>query len=120
MTPQRIILGAWLGIIGLATVRSIATTKAMPQPSVFIGSGVLFTGLYGASSFLGMLPAVIAIGVDVGAVLSPYLKGSTVGPLNQLAGLLDGISGAQTTSTGSSTAGGSFASTTQPPGTMAA
>lgn len=99
MTPQRVVLGAWLAMIGLATVRAVAgPQKGLPSPSVYLGSGVLFTGLYGAAGVLGMLPAVIAVGVDVGALLAPYLKGSTTGPLNQLAGLLDGLAGAQTAS----------------------
>lgn len=95
MTPQRIVLGAWLAMIGLATVRAVAgPQKGLPAPSVYLGSAVLFTLLYGASSFVGPLAAVTAVGVDVGALLAPYLKGSTTGPVNTLASFLDGLAGA--------------------------
>lgn len=92
-SPQRIVLGAWLGIIGLATVRSFAGGKGWPQPSIYLGSGVLFTMLFGAAAFLGPLAAAIAVGVDVGALVLPYAKGGTSGPLDQLAGALGKISG---------------------------
>lgn len=108
MTPQRIVLGAWLAMIGLATVRAVAgPQKGLPAPSVYLGSGILFTALYGASSFLGPLAAAIAVGVDVGALLAPYLKGSQVGPLNQLASFLDGIAGAPQQPAGAAPGGAS-------------
>ena len=94
MNAQRVVLGAWLAMIGLATVRAIAgPSKGLPAPSVYLGSGVLFTMLYGAAGFLGPLAAAIAVGVDVGAVAAPYLKGQT-GILDTAAGWLDGLAGA--------------------------
>lgn len=102
MTPQRVVLGAWIAMIGLATVRYVNKSKGLPPPSIYLGSAVLFTLLFGAASVLGPLPAVIAVSADVGALLTPYLRGSDVGPLNQLASLLDSISGAPATSGGGS------------------
>jgi len=93
VTPQRVVLGAWLAMIGLATVRAVAgPNRGLPAPSVYLGSGVLFTMLYGASSFLGPLAAALAVGVDVGAVVAPYLKGQS-GILDTAASWLDGIAG---------------------------
>jgi hypothetical protein len=88
-TPQRVVLGAWLAMIGLATVRALGSSKQLPQPSVYLGSGVLFTLLYGAAGVLGPLAATVAVGVDVAALVAPYLRGQTSGPLDTLAGFLD-------------------------------
>jgi hypothetical protein len=93
VTPQRIVLGAWIAMIGLATVRYAAgANKGFPPPSVYLASGILFTLLYGASSFLGPLAATLAVGVDVGALLTPYLKGQPGLP-ETVASWLDGIAG---------------------------
>lgn len=114
MTPQRVVLGAWVALVGLATVRSISQTKGLPQPSVYLGSGVLFTALYGASSFLGPLAAVTAVAVDIGAVMAPYLAGSGSSPLTTLGGWLNGLAG------GAGGGGGVPASSAPPGGTIAA
>lgn len=95
--PQRIVLGAWLGMIALAAARSLGAGKGLPSPGTFLASGVLFTGYLVAASFLGGLPAVLAVGTDVAAVALPYLKGGTTGPLDTIAsalGKLDGSTGA--------------------------
>lgn len=108
-TPQRVVLGAWLAMIGLATVRSFSQGRGMPQPSVYLGSGVLFTLFFGAAAFLGPLPAALAVGVDVAAVASPYLLGRVTsnGPLDQAARQLDRISGGSGTQPASGPGGSS-------------
>lgn len=93
--PQQWVLGAWLTMIALTTVRSLNQTKGLPQPSQFLGSGVLFTIYFGAAAFLGPLAAVLAVGTDVAALMLPYVKGGGTGPLDQLAAALDKISGGQ-------------------------
>jgi hypothetical protein len=90
---QRIVFGAWLAMIGLATVRSLGGGKGLPQPSVYLGSGVLFTMLMGAASFVGPLAATIAVGVDIAALVTPYIRGKTTGPLDQAAQALDKVAG---------------------------
>lgn len=118
MTPQRVVLGAWLAMVGLTTARAvIGPSKGLPAPSLYLASGILFTLLYGASSFVGPLAAALAVSVDVGALLAPYLRGQP-GLLDQAATWLDGISGGA--GAGSSTAGGSFAAPAAPGGTRAA
>jgi len=93
VTPQRVVLGAWLAMIVLATVRSIAgPQKGLPSPSVYLGGAVLFTALYGSAGFLGPLAAVLAVGADVGAVAAPYLRGQP-GILDTAASWLDGLAG---------------------------
>jgi hypothetical protein len=92
VTPQRVVLGAWVTLIALATVRGISQSKGLPAPSVYLGGAVLMTMLYGAAGFLGPLAAVTAVGVDVGVVMSPYLAGSSSAPLNTLAGWLSHLS----------------------------
>ena len=96
-TSQRVVLGAWLAMVALATVRGIRSAGNLPQPSVYIGSGVLFSILLAIAGVgpLGSLAATLAVGVDVGAVMAPYLQGRTTGPLNDIAGFLNGLAGAQ-------------------------
>lgn len=103
--PQRVVLGAWLAMIGLATARSLGAGRGLPSPGTFLASGILFTGYFAAAGFLGPLPAVLAVGTDVAAVALPYFRGGTTGPLDQLAtalGKLDGSSGSGSVSGGQS------------------
>lgn len=95
MSPQRVVLGAWLAMIGLTAARSFGAGKGWPAPSAFLASGVLFTMLYGAAGFLGPLPAVFAVGVDVAAVALPYLRGGTSGPLDTIAASLAKLTGSE-------------------------
>ena len=92
-SPQRIVLGAWLAMLGLATARTLSQGRGLPQPSVYLSTAVLFTMLFGAAGLVGTLAAVFAVGVDVAAVTLPYFKGSSVGPLDQLAAALGSMSG---------------------------
>lgn len=95
---QRIVLAAWLAIIGLATVRSLGQGKGLPQPSVYLGSGVFFTLLLGAAATpVGGLAAITAVGTDIAALVLPYVRGSATGPLDQLATQLDKIAGGSAT-----------------------
>lgn len=105
---QRVILGAWLAMVGLATVRALGQGKGLPQPSVFLASGVLFTLYFGAASIpqLGNLVAVFAVGTDVAAVALPYFKGGKSGPLDSLAGGLQKISGGTPASAAPAPGGG--------------
>lgn len=103
--PQRVVFGAWLAMVALSAVRSFGRGGGLPQPSVFLGSGVLFSVYLGAASFLGPLPAALAVGTDVAALMLPYIRGGTTGPLDQLAGMLDQISGG--TKTAPASPGGS-------------
>jgi hypothetical protein len=94
---QRVVLWAWLAMIGLATARSVGGGRGLPQPSVYLGSGVLFTLYLGAAGFLGALPAVLAVGTDLTAVALPYLRGQATGPLDTIAAALERVSGAAPT-----------------------
>lgn len=91
--PQRVVFGAWLAMIGLSIARSLGRGSGLPQPSVFLGSGVLFTLYFGAAAFLGPLPAALAVGTDVATLMLPYIQGKTTGPLDSIAAGLDRISG---------------------------
>jgi len=103
--PQRVVLGAWLAMIGLATARSLARSQGLPQPSTFLASGVLFTMLYGAAAVVGPLAAVFAVGTDIAALALPYFKGGSTGPLDTLAAGLARLTGDTTQPGGGS---GSF------------
>lgn len=102
---QRVVLGAWLAMIVLATVRHVSdpNVKGLPPPSFFLGSGVLYTMFYGGAAFAPGLFGTLAVGTIVAAVAKPYIdaKGAIPksGPIFQLAGLLDGISGTMTPTT---------------------
>jgi hypothetical protein len=97
---QRVVLGAWLAMIGLATARSLTQKKGLPQPGVFLSSAVLFSGYYVLAGFLGVLPAIFAVGTDVAAVTLPYFKGQTTGPLNTFADALGKLDGSTTPKVG--------------------
>lgn len=102
---QRVVFGAWLAMIALATARSLGGGRGLPQPGTYLASGVLFTLYLGAASFLGPLVAVFAVGTDLAAVLLPYYQGGKVGPLDQIAAGLQKLSGGKTTSSSGSSQG---------------
>jgi hypothetical protein len=93
---QTWVLGAWLAMIGLVTAKQVSTRKGLPQPGAYLGSGVLFTILYGFASIAPQLAVALAVGTDVGGLVAPYLRGSNVSTLDRLSGWLSTISGAQT------------------------
>lgn len=97
---QRVVLGAWLSMIVLATVRHVsdpAQGGGLPPPSGYLASGVLFTMFYGAAGFAGTLFGTLAVGVVVAAIVKPYADSRGAipnsGPIFQLSNLLDSISG---------------------------
>lgn len=98
MNAQRVVIGAWLAMIGLAAARSFGAGKGFPQPGTFLGSAVLFSMLYGAAAVAPIAPlaAVIAVGTDLAAVALPYFKGQRTGPLDQIASALNAMSGGTT------------------------
>lgn len=75
--PQRVVLGAWIAMIGLATARSLTSKQGLPQPGVFLFSAVLFSGYYvlASISVISTLIAVFAVGTDLAVVAGPYLQG---------------------------------------------
>lgn len=106
-TGQRVVLGAWLAMIVLATVRHVSDPAAgggLPPPNAYIASGVLFTMFYGGSTFAPGLFGTLAVGVIVAAVLKPYVdaKGAipNSGPIFQLSNLLGSLSGQTKPATG--------------------
>jgi hypothetical protein len=109
---QRVVLGAWLAMIVLATVRHVSDPSqgGLPPPSSFVASGVLYTMFFGAAGFAPGLFGTLAVGTIVAAVLKPYVdaKGAipNSGPIFQLSNLLGQISG-QVTPTSPSTQGAS-------------
>ena len=100
--PQRVVLGAWLAMIGLATARSLGAGKGLPSPGTFLASGILFTGYFAAAGILGPLPAVFAVGTDIAAVALPYFRGGKTGPLDQLGAALSRLDGSSSTSSSGS------------------
>lgn len=99
-TGQRVVLGAWLSMIVLATVRHVSDPKGgggLPPPAAYVSSGILFTMFYGGSSFAPGLFGALSIGVVVAALVKPYVSAKGVvpnsGPIFQLARLVDSISG---------------------------
>lgn len=107
MKPTQIVVAAWLGMIGLATARTLSQGRGLPQPGIFLSSGVLFTLLYGGAAVVGPLAAVFAVGVDIAALALPYFRGGTTGPLDTIAAGLEKVSGAVAQPGGSTSGGGS-------------
>jgi len=94
-TSQRVVLGAWLALIGLQIVRRLTSnTPGLPPPSTFLGGGVYMTAMYTAAGFLDGLPAAFAVGLPIAIVARPYL-GLEQGPsvLQTLGTWLDQLSG---------------------------
>lgn len=97
-SAQMWILGAWLGAVGLTTFRQIAGKSStnlagwMPEPNVYLGSAVLFTMLWAGSWVAPTLAVALAVGTDVGLIVSPYLSGSKVGILDTAATWLQKVS----------------------------
>lgn len=97
---QRVVLGAWLAMIVLATVRHVSNPSqgGLPPPSSYLGSGILYSMFFGAAGFAPGLFGTLAVGTIVAAVLKPYVdaKGAipSSGPIFQLSSLLDQVSGA--------------------------
>ena len=97
---QRVVLGAWLSMVVLATVRHVSDPSqggGLPPPNAYIASGVLFTMFYGAAGFASTLFGTLAVGVVLASVVKPYAdsKGAipNSGPIFQLSNLLDSLSG---------------------------
>jgi hypothetical protein len=96
---QRVVLGAWLAMVVLATVRHVSDPSqgGLPPPSAYVGSGVLYTMFFGAAGFAPSLFGTLAVGTIVAAVLKPYADSRGIipnsGPIFQVASLLDQASG---------------------------
>jgi hypothetical protein len=98
MNARKVVLGAWLAMIGLATIRRVTNpnTPGLPSPSVYLASGVVFSMLYGLSAVVPGLAAALAVGTDVGALMAPYLTGKIqAAPITTLNAWLSQLSGGQ-------------------------
>jgi hypothetical protein len=94
-TGQRLVLGAWIAFVGLVTIRRLASpgAKGFPEPSLYLGSGILFTLFYVLGAAAPPLAGALAIGVDVSMLLRPYLPGQDASgsPATLLARWLDNL-----------------------------
>lgn len=106
-----LILLMWLGMVGIITTKQVigdtstssSLATKMPEPSVFLGSAVLFTMLWGASLITPGLAVAVAAGIDISAIIVPYIKGNQTGLLQQAATWLDNATGGTPTPTTGST-----------------
>lgn len=89
------VLGSWLTVLALVTVREVSTQKGLPRPGSFLGASVLMTLLFGLAGLAPSLAAALAAGTVVGVAAAPYIAGKTTGPLDQAASWLASISGGQ-------------------------
>lgn len=109
------VLLAWMVMVGLISVRSVIANngqpfpKNLPAPSVYLGSAVLYTMLWGATFFAPGLAVVLAFGTDIGALFQPYLQGKP-GLADSFAAYLNKVapqsSSAASNPTGGTTSGG--------------
>lgn len=105
MNGRRVVLGSWLAIIALSTIRAATdpVKGGLPTPATFVASGVLFTMFYGGASFAPQLFGVLSVGVVVAAVFAPYLNAQGAipasGPIFQLTKLISTASGTPAAST---------------------
>lgn len=123
---RRVVLLAWLGYAGLVTVRHVLNvsqgkTKGLPPPRIYIGPGVLFSMFYLAAGPLKMLPAVLAVGVDVAVLLNPYIQaaGSGAQPnslIEQLTSFIDNQSSSTPGASSAVSSGTVFAPQSAPGG----
>lgn len=94
MTSERAatyVLMAWAGMVGLITLRQVIGGSKLPPPSAYLGSAVLFTLLWAGSLVAPSFAVTAAVGVDIAALASPYIKGSGVGLLDQAATWLEKV-----------------------------
>lgn len=87
------VLGAWAAMIVVITARQLLAKTAMPKASVYLGSAVLYTMIWGGSLLAPQLAVALAWGTVFGALASPYLKGSGNSVVSQLTTKLNSISG---------------------------
>lgn len=87
MNARRVVLGAWLGYVGLVTIRQLVDPqqRGLPPPRLYLASGVLFSMWYLAAGPAPTLAATLAVGTDIAALLLPYVAGNGTGPLDKLA-----------------------------------
>ena len=100
MKSRNLILGSWLGVIALASIRQVTSgTPGLPSPAAYLGSGVLFTTFYvgGALTPSSNLFGILAVGVVISTLLKPYINSQGAipasGPIFQVSQLLDQAAG---------------------------
>jgi len=89
------VIGSWLTVLALITVREVSSQKGLPRPGSYLGASVLMTMLFGLAGLAPSLGAALAAGTVVGVAAAPYIAGRTTGPLDQAASWLASISGGQ-------------------------
>ena len=87
------VLGSWLVMLGLVTVKQVSAKPGLPNPGAYLSSAVVFTLLFGLAGLAPSLAAALAAGTVVGGAVAPYLKGRTTGILDQAATYLGTLSG---------------------------
>jgi hypothetical protein len=91
------VFGAWVAMVAIISIRHITGSRqGMPPPGQYLGSGIAFTMLWLLSMPAPSLAVALAVGLDVGALIAPYIKGQP-GVLDTTAAWLAGISGSPTT-----------------------
>ena len=86
------VLGGWVAMIGLVTLRQVSTAPGLPQPGAYLGSGIVYTMLYVLAFAAPQLAGTLAIATVLGGLAAPYLKGQP-GLLDQASTWLSNISG---------------------------
>lgn len=91
---QRWVLGSWITMLGIVTVRQVNQEKGLPQPGSYLGAAVVYTMLYGLAGLTPGLAAVLAVGTALAAVAAPYFRNQPqTGVVATLTSWLDQING---------------------------
>lgn len=104
-TAAGYVLIAWLVAVGLISVRSVVGSQGqpfpavLPKPSLYLGSAVLYTMLWGATFIAPTLAVTLAVGMDVAIFAQPYIQGSNTGLADSVSSWLNTVSPSQPTGT---------------------
>jgi hypothetical protein len=93
---QRWVLGSWIAMVGFVTIRQIRQEQGLPSPGAYLGTGVVYTLLYGLAGVAPGLAAVLAVGTATAALAAPYFSNQPdSGVLATLTSWLNAINGTQ-------------------------
>lgn len=86
---RRLVLLAWLGLVGIVVAREVQSGYVPPRPGVFVPGALAYTVLGGLTEASPPLALVLAGMFDIAAVLTPFLKDPKTSPLAMIFGWLD-------------------------------
>lgn len=86
---RRLLIVAWLTLVGVTIARETQAGYIPPRPAVFIPGAFTYT-VFGVLGEVAPVPALMLAGLfDLAALLTPFLKNPQTSPLASLFNWLD-------------------------------